>query len=68
MQVKILEESITMPDSTYVRGEIREVSAERGKLFVENGLAEDVDGKMATGPRPTKPVQIQAAGLSQTQQ
>src|SRR3972149_7730665 len=51
MKIKVLEEKFLDGRDTYLKDEIRTVEDERGRRFVENGWAEDLDGVVKTGDR-----------------
>ena len=51
MKIKVLEEKFLDCRDTYLKDEIRTVEDERGRRFVENGWAEDLDGVVKTGDR-----------------
>lgn len=51
MQIKVLEKKFLDGMEVFLKDEIRTVDDERGRRFVENGWAEDVDGVVKTGDR-----------------
>lgn len=51
MKIKVLEAKFMHERDCYLRDEVRVVPAGLGKMFVENGWAEDLGGSVKTGDR-----------------